>query len=49
MQVINNGWEYIDAWDDAFLHGKKADCVVRIPHTVKELPLHYIEDRKSVV
>ncbi|MBP3891329.1 MAG: glycoside hydrolase family 2 protein [Solobacterium sp.] len=43
MQVINNGWEYIDAWDDAFFHGKKADCVVRIPHTVKELPLHYID------
>lgn len=40
MTRINNGWEYIDKWDDAFLQGKQADEVVRIPHNVEEMPLH---------
>ena len=41
MNKINNDWEYIDQWSDAFIIDGAADKVVRIPHTVQELPLHY--------
>lgn len=43
MIRINNGWEYISEWDPAFLGDKEAEAVVRIPHTVEEVPLHYID------
>ena len=41
MNKINNDWEYIDQWSDAFIIDGSADKIVRIPHTVQELPLHY--------
>ena len=41
MNKINNDWEYIDQWSDAFIIDGATDKVVRIPHTVQELPLHY--------
>ena len=41
MIRINNDWEYIDQWSDTFIRDGAADKVVRIPHTVQELPLHY--------
>ncbi|WP_314776013.1 hypothetical protein [uncultured Solobacterium sp.] len=41
MNKINNDWEYIDQWSDAFIIDGSADKVVRLPHTVQELPLHY--------
>ena len=41
MNKINNDWEYINQWSDAFIIDGSADKVVRIPHTVQELPLHY--------
>ena len=41
MNKLNNNWEYIDQWSDTFIRDGAADKVVRIPHTVQELPLHY--------
>ena len=41
MNKLNNNWEYIDQWSDTFIRDGAADNVVRIPHTVQELPLHY--------
>ena len=41
MNKINNDWEYIDQWSDTFIIDGSADKVVRLPHTVQELPLHY--------
>ena len=41
MNKINNDWEYIDQWSDVFIIDGSADKVVRLPHTVQELPLHY--------
>ena len=43
MIRLNNGWEYVDRWDPAFAVDGKADRIVRLPHTVAELPLHYID------
>ena len=41
MNKINNDWEYIDQWSDTFIIDGSAEKVVRLPHTVQELPLHY--------
>ncbi|MBR3167769.1 MAG: glycoside hydrolase family 2 protein [Erysipelotrichaceae bacterium] len=42
-RMLNNGWEFISEWNDAFLGDMPAEETVRIPHTVKVLPLHYID------
>ncbi|MCR5230124.1 MAG: glycoside hydrolase family 2 protein [Solobacterium sp.] len=42
MKRINNNWQFVSEWSDAFLNGEVSGTEVRIPHTVKELPLHYI-------
>ena len=41
MIRINNDWEYIDQWNDSFIIEGTSDKVVRLPHTVQEIPLHY--------
>ena len=41
--IINNDWEYTSVFTDEFLNGARGEKTVRIPHTVKELPLHYID------
>ena len=38
MNKINNDWEYIDQWSDTFIIDSAADKIVRLPHTVQELP-----------
>lgn len=43
MIRLNNGWEFAEQWSEAFLRGEGTYPEVRIPHTVKELPLHYID------
>ena len=43
MIRLNNGWEFTSVWSDEFLHGGAAEKTVRIPHTVRELPLHYVD------
>ena len=40
---IDDNWEFTSVWDDAFLQDGKAEKSVRIPHTVKEVPLHCID------
>ena len=40
MKIINNDWEFTSHWSEAFLQGGASETVVRLPHTVKEVPLH---------
>ncbi len=40
---IDDGWEFTSHWSEAFLAGGEAEETVRIPHTVKEIPLHYAD------
>ena len=40
---IDDNWEFTPHWSEDFLHGAKAEETVRIPHTVKEIPLHYAD------
>lgn len=46
MLRLNNDWTYFDEWNEEILTKKKRGKVVRLPHTVEEVPLHYI-DHKS--
>ena len=41
MESLNNGWEYVSEWSEAFARGEGACESVRLPHTSGEVPLHY--------
>ena len=43
MKRIDSEWEYTSQWSDEFLKGGPAEACVRIPHNVKEVPLHYAD------
>ena len=44
MISINNGWKFTETWNEAFLKGNNDNVSeIRIPHTVRQLPLHYID------
>lgn len=45
MQKINNGWTFTEEWSAAFARGEGEGQPVRLPHTVRELPLHYIDPK----
>ena len=36
-----DGWEFFESWSEDFMAGKQTGVPVRLPHTVRELPLHY--------
>ena len=38
-----DGWEFTPQWNDEFLAGAGEAQSVRLPHTCKELPLHYVD------
>ena len=40
MIRINNDWEFIFKWQDGFERGAGSAESVRLPHTVREMPLH---------
>ena len=40
---IDDCWEFTPHWSEEFLQGAKGEQQVRIPHTVKEIPLHYAD------
>jgi len=46
MLSLCNNWEFTPEWNDAFAGGEGRFETVRLPHTVKEIPLHYA-DHKS--
>ena len=45
MISINNGWEFTPEWSGSFLDYSSEGMQVRIPHNVKDLPLHYADNR----
>ena len=40
MIRINNDWEFVFQWSDGFGRGEGDGEAVRLPHTVREMPLH---------
>lgn len=43
MIRINNHWEFSETWSEEFKDFKTEAQSVRIPHNVKEIPLHYAD------
>ena len=43
MIRLNNDWEFTFNWTEEFGKGEGKAEAVRLPHTVKELPLHYAD------
>ena len=41
MISLCNGWEFTEQWSEEFLCGEGTAEKVRLPHNVRELPLHY--------
>lgn len=41
MIALNDNWQFVYEWSEDFLNGKIQGETVRLPHTVKEIPLHY--------
>ena len=46
MIRLNNNWEFTEHFNEKFLAGEGSFREVRLPHTVKELPLHYIDSKE---
>ena len=43
MRGICNGWEFVPKFTEEFLNGSGNAEQVRLPHSVKEVPLHYVD------
>ena len=43
MLSLCNQWEFVPEWQDDFARGEGSGEPVRLPHTVKEIPLHYAD------
>ncbi len=43
MLSLCNGWEFSQNWSEAFASGQGDAKIVRLPHTVQELPQHYAD------
>ncbi len=43
MIRLNNEWEFTEQWSNAFAEWKEPGTSVRLPHTNRILPLHYID------
>ncbi len=43
MLSLCNHWEFTESWSDAFASGEASGQAVRLPHTVREMPLHYAD------
>ena len=41
MISLCSGWQFAESWSEKFLSGAGEAEDVRLPHTVRELPLHY--------
>ena len=45
MLSLCNQWEFVPAWSEDFARGAGEGTPVRLPHTVKEIPLHYADSK----
>ena len=43
MLSLCNNWEFVPEWTEEFLSGEGRGATIRLPHTVRELPLHYAD------
>ena len=45
MISLCKNWEFTPQWTEDFLAGEGSFETVQIPHTVRELPLHYADSQ----
>ena len=45
LKSLCRDWEFVPNWTEEFARGEGEALTVRLPHTVRELPLHYIDHR----
>lgn len=45
MYSLCDHWEFTESWSEDFLLGEGTYDAVRLPHTVREIPLHYADSR----
>ncbi len=45
MISLCDHWEFTEQWTEGFPSGEGAAAPVRLPHTAKEIPLHYADHR----
>ncbi len=45
MLSLCNGWEFVPVWSEPFARGEGEGQPVRLPHTVREIPLHYVDHK----
>ena len=45
LQSLCDHWEFVENWTEDFARGEGEAKAVRLPHTVRELPLHYIDHK----
>ena len=43
MRSLCNQWEFVPVWSEGFAVGEGEGTPVRLPHTVKEIPLHHAD------
>ena len=43
MLSLCNGWEFTQEWTAEFCNGADTFPQVRLPHNVRDLPLHYAD------
>ena len=43
MLSLCDGWEFTEVWSEDFAAGEGEAAVVRLPHTVAEIPQHYAD------
>ncbi len=43
MYSLCNGWEFTENWTEGFAAGQGTFPQVRLPHTVREVPLHHVD------
>ncbi len=43
MVRLDNGWQFVYTWTEAFGRGEGPAEDVRLPHTVRQMPLHYAD------
>ena len=41
MLSLNNNWEFTESWSEEFMQGSGTAESVRLPHNVREVPLHF--------
>jgi beta-galactosidase len=49
IQYLDRGWDFVSEWSEDFKEGKQAGLQVDLPHTVKEIPFNYFDEKETML